>query len=210
MSSLPGKAGAEAKAQAEALEKSFDLPFVKTFGLPKLSPGSRVTIDLDEDLNDVIFFERVSLKAWTAEGVIALDSIPSIEAVQKIREELPRDERFKDTASEKPEERSASTPAATTGKSTSPTPEIPAGVPIPGAFGGSPNSKGKPSRQEAEARARRQAAQEQQAVAALNLARNAMKKQDDEARVFLNQVIALAPESRAADTAKELLEKLDK
>jgi hypothetical protein len=53
--SLPGKAGLEAKGQAEALEKSFNLPIVKTFGLPKLSPGSRLTIDLDEDLNDVSF-----------------------------------------------------------------------------------------------------------------------------------------------------------
>ena len=213
MSALPGKAGLESKAQAEALEKSFNLPIVKTFGLPKLSPGSRLTIVLDEDLNDVIFFERVSLKAWTAEGTIALDSIPSVESVQKLREELPRGERFIDTANQKAPEQPASTAAKPDARSASRTSEAPSAVPIPPLFGGGnliPDPDRKSPGQDAKSRARRQAAQEQQAVAALNLARSALKrKQNNEALVYLNQVIALAPDSRAAETARKLIKELD-
>ena len=214
MSSLPGKAGEESKAQAAALEKAFDLPFIKTFGLPKLSPGSKFTIDLDEDLNDVIFFERVSLKAWTAEGTIAIDSVPSIEAVQKVREELPRDERFKDTASAAAAEQAAPTPGRNAGQPASQTPPTPGDPLAPSALGGSnpnPLFGGNSTGLDAKARARQKAMQEQQAVSALSLARTAIKrKQDDQARIFLNQAIALAPDSRTAETAKKLLKNLDK
>jgi hypothetical protein len=238
-----GKAGEESKAQAAAVEKLIALPSIKMFGLPKLQPGSRFTIDLDEDLNEVIYFKSVSLRAWTAEGTIAVDSIPSMADMQKLREDLPRDERFQDTASTQPAEVAATTPERNTDKAASrkpasrqresrkpdspggdlaprgfgeprdPSAEPAAGALVPRAFGGgTPNADPKrESTADARSRARREAAQEQQALAALDLARAALKrKQNNEARVYLNQAIALAPDSRAADTAKKLLKDLDK
>ena len=259
-----GKAGEESKAQSAALEKLIALPNIKLYGLPKLNAGSRFTIDLDEDLNEVIYFKSVSLKAWTAEGTIAIDSIPSMADMQKLREDLPHDELFKDTAAAQPAEVAAATPEKNTGKATSrkpeprkkesrrpqsasddpagrafgqprertPVAESPSGtVPrgfgqprerepesaggalVPPAFGGGTRNPDpdRESTADARARARREAAQEQQALAALNLARTALKrKQDDQARVYLKQTIALAPDSPAADTAKKLLKGLDK
>jgi hypothetical protein len=210
---LENSPAVEGMTLTKAQEKSFDLPIIKTFGLPKLSPGARFSIDLDEDLNDVIFFERVSLKAWTPDGTITIDSIPSLEHMQQLREETPREDRFRDPPS--------GGLARSADKSSAPkTPHSPAGNkpvagnanPLPGnplgLGGGEREAKRTP--QQAKAQAQREAFNEQQALGILNRAKAALaKKQHDQARIYLNQVIALAPESRSAATAKSLLKKLE-
>lgn len=202
MNSLSGAAAKDAAAMTAAQEKAFNLPIVKTFGLPRLRPGSRLTLDLDEDLNDVIFFERISLKVWTAEGTLTLDSIPSIEAVQKLREEVPRDERFKDTAGKKPVSRTASTRNSNKANNSARTSNRPMGLVSPALGGSVPQI-------DLKLKAQLQAQQEQQALSALNFARSAMaKKQNNQAKIFLNQAIILAPNSPAAKTARTLLKKL--
>ena len=199
-----GDIARESAKSAEALEKTFDLPIIKTFGIPSLRPGSHITIDLGEELNDVIFFERVSLKAWTAEGTISLDHIPSMESLQKLREEVPRDERFKATAGKKPNTPTTSTSrgGATNYNGQDAAGRI--GLISPGFGGGVPA-------EDPRVNARQQAQKERQAVQALNFARSALgRKQNDQAKIFLNQTITLAPDSRAAKTASALLKKLDK
>lgn len=194
-------AGVAGAALTRAQEKSFDMPIVKTFGLPRLAPGVRLSIDVDEDLNDVIFFERVSLTAWSAEGKLAIETIPGLAELQKLREEVPREERFKD-----PGPRGVA-------KSSSAAPGAHPGAPSAGLsplFGGNaPSGDKKLTPQQAKGQAQRDAISEQQALAALNQAKTALaKKQNDLARIYLNQAIALAPESRSAATARGLLKKL--
>jgi hypothetical protein len=95
LSNLDPGAGVESAADTAIKTKSFNMPIVKTFGLPRVAPGQPITINLDEDLNDVIFFEKLSLKLWTAQGTITIDDVPGLAAAIQYREQVPRDQRFK-------------------------------------------------------------------------------------------------------------------
>lgn len=215
-------AGAESAAATAIKTKSFNMPIVKTFGLPRIAPGQRVSIDLDEDLNDVIFFEKLSLKVWTAEGAIIVDEVPGLAAAVKYREQVSRDERFKEPAINAPDKNASTAPnkppkparakpeaARSTGTKVR-GPAARSSDPPRSAFGGKGRNddagremKGRESKVQAE--------REEQAQEALQEARAAMaRQQNDAARGHLKRAMSLAPDSRAASAAKALLKRLER
>ncbi len=73
-------------AETAVETRSFNMPIVKTFGLARVAPRQQITINLDEDLNDVTFFEKLRLKLWTAQRTITIDEVPGLFAAVHYRE----------------------------------------------------------------------------------------------------------------------------
>jgi hypothetical protein len=233
----PGLA-AESAAATAIKTKSFNMPIVKTFGLPRIAPGEEVSIDLDEDLNDVIFFEKLSYKVWTAEGTIAVDAVPGLAAAVAYREQVPRSERFEDLAIDAPGKEPARSPRASANNAEpakrafenplSDRPRKPTGTarafgqpadkpasgtnPLFGQPLAAQDNSDKPlTREQARQKAQQDSRNEKAALTALASAKQAIgRKNQVLARGYLQQAISLAPDSQAARQAQRLLDGLEK
>jgi hypothetical protein len=223
---------AEAENSAE-MEKIINQPTVVVAALPDVAPGRQLSIDLGVDARDALFYEQVNVQVWSAQGTLTITDVPGLKGIRDRRDSIGIEEPPKLTGSLPGAISTVPMPMPGTfepmpgssplglGSPRAPAPgtsKLPAATSNPlglgSPLGGPGSGAGKPlTRAQKAQQTRLQEQQErvrlQQAKEALANARAAMaKKQDDVARVFLRQAIALAPDSPTSKSATALLKKI--
>lgn len=215
-----------------AQEMGMNLPLRATMLLPDLAAGQRVTLQLEVPVEASLGLDRAELQIWSGQGWIKQDRIDGLDIVQNAarkRMEQRQAERmaarpaspFGASFAPPPMAR-PSRPSLPPSASTSPRrngfspPTANGGVPPNGRFGfpTRPTESGMPKRgpavSDAKTKAQQDAALNMRALRMLREAEAAVKrKQNDVARNYCNQIIALAPESPSARSAKQMLSRLD-
>jgi hypothetical protein len=204
-------AAAEAKNSAE-MEKIINQPTVVIAALPDVAPGRRLSIDLGVDARDALFYEQVNVQVWTAEGTLAIADVPGLQGIKDRRDSIGFEEPPRLTGpaiSTVPMPGASPMPMPSTLKPPSGNSPLGFGSPLAPAPGAEKPLTRAEKAQQTRLKAQQEKLRLQQAKDALANARAAItKKQEDVARVYLQQAISLAPDTPTAKSAAALLKKL--
>jgi hypothetical protein len=186
VNAMDREAQAEGDRLAAAQERAMNLPMMTTLLLPSIDAGGRVQVSTGLSARSALGIERVEARLWSSEGWFVVDQLPGLSEAQRTAVKQVEDDRRKAQAA-----RQAAGPMRPVFQ---PPRRAPQTVPQKSRRSSTPNANSTLS-------------DEQKARSELSLGKAYLKlKKTQEARVHLEKVVKLAPDSEMATEARTLLE----